>query len=80
MGKYDGKITFPRLANDDSGMYECVAANSHGNIYQTAYLDVPGKSFRSCLKLSIGKRFVINFLALSKLRKFAKRFIRELRG
>lgn len=39
---YDGRIAFNRVVLQDSGMYQCVAENDFGFIYQTVSLHVRG--------------------------------------
>ena len=37
-----GRISFSRVILEDSGMYQCVAENGFGSIYQTVSLRVRG--------------------------------------
>lgn len=37
-----GRISFSRVISEDSGMYQCVAENGFGSIYQTVSLHVRG--------------------------------------
>jgi hypothetical protein len=51
-GRYEidgGKISFSRVLLEDIGMYQCVAGNGFGRIYQTVSLRVRGMVYVSSL-------------------------------
>jgi len=39
----EGRLRVSNLALEDSGMYQCVAENKHGNIYANGELRVQGE-------------------------------------
>lgn len=40
----NGALTISRLTLSDTGMYQCVAGNKHGEVYSNAELRVIGKT------------------------------------
>ena len=45
----NGALSISRLTLSDTGMYQCVAGNKHGEVYSNAELRVIGKTLAVCV-------------------------------